>query len=213
MQSSLHTSPHSILMAALEEGARSILQWSWGRAGPGPLEWQLGHSRAAIWLPPASGDMSIFPFPFSSLIHLLLPTVSYPTTLRISFVQQICSLEARQEVCGWCQVFSRLPKAGTCGCSPDFMTQLKEPLSAGWEVVNGVPTPWNFQDWVQFSRSHMALMLVCLWSFPRGKILCMSRAPPSPTLPISVIRINLTLCPHHMPLYLFLCQSYGNLQE
>lgn len=131
MQSSLHTSPHSILMTALEGGARSILQWRWGRAGPGPLEWQLGHSRATIWLPPVSGDMSIFPFPFSSLIHLLLPTVSYPTTLCKSFVQQICSLEARQEVCGWCQVLSSLPEAGTCSCSPDFMTQLKEPLSAG----------------------------------------------------------------------------------
>lgn len=145
-------------------GGRSILQWRWrwGHTGPGPLEWQLGHSRAAIWLPPASGDMFIFPFPFSSLIHFLLPTVWYPTTLSISFVQQIHSLEARQEVCGWCQVLSPLPEAGTHSCSPDFVTQLKEPLSAGWEIVNGVPAPWNFQDWVQFSRSHMALMLFCL---------------------------------------------------
>lgn len=77
-----------------------------------------------------------------------------------------------------------------CSWSP----LLKESLNTGREIVNGVPVPWIIRDWVQFSRSPMTLVLACLQTFLRGKVLCASQAPPSPLpLPIGFIKINWTI--------------------
>ena len=78
----------------------------------------------------STGKHVHFPLSFLSLILLLLPTVSYPTMLSISFAQQTLSLEAKQEVGGWYRVLSLLALLSTMVASANELERNIETIES-----------------------------------------------------------------------------------